>query len=304
MLTKVREPQLDLPSLRALIQEVEEARGGFPTLKARLDALVGSGGGGSEIGYATSGVTEERLDLLASIVRAANHARSEYYVGKTLVVDPLTDLSGIDISLSSGYIWQSQRIQQAPRIPDWVEFDAPEKPPARNGHSLTFDPIRGRVVLFGGWNGSALNDTWEYDGTNWIRITTPTSPSARYGHSLTFDPIRGRVILFGGDTGSTRLNDTWEYWDNIDPAEVVSSADELELPPSQVYFVPHIPDDAPLSNIEYYMSLDGGQTWFPIKPEELMSVSGGINISNPPLIRVKAIIPSGGRLSGWAYGWV
>lgn len=37
-------------------------------------------------------------------------------------------------------------------------------------------------------------------------------PSARVGHAMVDDTVRDRVVLFGGDTGSSTLNDTWE-WD-------------------------------------------------------------------------------------------
>ncbi|HIE72090.1 MAG TPA: hypothetical protein EYP98_19025 [Planctomycetes bacterium] len=36
---------------------------------------------------------------------------------------------------------------------------------------MAYDSARGKVVMFGGWNGSShLNDTWEYDGTEWHPI--------------------------------------------------------------------------------------------------------------------------------------
>jgi hypothetical protein len=37
-----------------------------------------------------------------------------------------------------------------------------DAPPARSGAELIADPARGRLLLFGGWDGSrALGDVWE-----------------------------------------------------------------------------------------------------------------------------------------------
>ena len=44
-------------------------------------------------------------------------------------------------------------------------------PTRRNGHALTCDLDRGRVVLFGGFRDARdLDDTWEWDGTRWERV--------------------------------------------------------------------------------------------------------------------------------------
>jgi len=88
-------------------------------------------------------------------------------------------------------------------------------PPARQGHSLTFDSARGRTVLVGGRGatGTLLDDTWEWNGTTWTNVTpASTKPSARAFHAAAYDATRGRTVLFGGvDAGSTRLSDTWEF---------------------------------------------------------------------------------------------
>jgi hypothetical protein len=87
-------------------------------------------------------------------------------------------------------------------------------PQARLGAAATYDPARGRVVLFGGTalaNGS-FADTWEWDGTDWSQVED-TGPDARSGHHLAFDANRSRVVLFGGKAGDGTLRaDTWE-WD-------------------------------------------------------------------------------------------
>jgi hypothetical protein len=74
---------------------------------------------------------------------------------------------------------------------------------------MTYDSVRNRVVVFGGWTGSGfLNDTWEFDGANWLQQTPALSPSPREKCGLAFDDRRVRSVLFGG--GGTA--ETWE-WD-------------------------------------------------------------------------------------------
>ena len=59
--------------------------------------------------------------------------------------------------------------------------------------------MRGRTVLFGGFNGTtALADTWEWDGTTWTQRFLGTFPSLRNGHKMVFDSTRQRVLLHGG----------------------------------------------------------------------------------------------------------
>ena len=44
---------------------------------------------------------------------------------------------------------------------------------ARGYHAMTYDPLRERVVLFGGQAGPAspmLGDTWEWDGKQWALV--------------------------------------------------------------------------------------------------------------------------------------
>jgi len=84
-------------------------------------------------------------------------------------------------------------------------------PPARDHHALASDEGRGKVVLFGGWDGKFLDDLWEWDGT-WKRVAA-RGPSARGGlPSLRYDPVRLAVVLFGGWDDTGPQNDLWS-WD-------------------------------------------------------------------------------------------
>ena len=97
----------------------------------------------------------------------------------------------------------------------WSEVTpAGASPEARGLHALTYDPTRGRAVLFGGLREdvllSRLGDTWEWDGSAWAEIEPGlASPAPRSGHALAYEGARRRVVLFGGYDGSERFADTW-----------------------------------------------------------------------------------------------
>src|SRR4051794_14999525 len=91
-------------------------------------------------------------------------------------------------------------------------------PPPRSEFGMTFDPVRGVTVLFGGQSGATLfGDTWEWDGAYWTQVAD-MGPVPRVGHTLTYDVIARRCVLFGGAGGGT-LADTWSwdgtYWTQL-----------------------------------------------------------------------------------------
>jgi hypothetical protein len=99
----------------------------------------------------------------------------------------------------------------------WSERTPAAGPSARSDTALTYDAVRGRIVLFGGgvfdgFSPIRYRDTWEWDGKAWTERFPALRPPARSGHGLAYDAGRGRTVLFGGSSGSPRLSDTWE-WD-------------------------------------------------------------------------------------------
>lgn len=76
---------------------------------------------------------------------------------------------------------------------------------------LTYDPVRDRVVLFGGTTtGGTLPNTWEFDGTDWTNRGSTTGLASRTGCALAFVPVLGKSYVFGGFQ-TAQLGDTWEY---------------------------------------------------------------------------------------------
>src|SRR5262249_45688451 len=54
-----------------------------------------------------------------------------------------------------------------------------------------YDPLRARVVLFG---GATTSDTWEWDGTTWAQASASTTTAWSANDLLTFDASRGAVV--------------------------------------------------------------------------------------------------------------
>jgi len=98
----------------------------------------------------------------------------------------------------------------------WNErFPGGTLPPARGGHGMAFDPVRSRVVLYGGNlpnNTTDYTDTWEYDGSAWTKITD-TVPARRNSHGMAFDSNRNVVVMVGGQTNLNQAyREAWT-WD-------------------------------------------------------------------------------------------
>lgn len=85
----------------------------------------------------------------------------------------------------------------------------------RYGHAAVLDPLRHRLLVFGGRTDSHVlaGEVWALalDGTGtWTRLLpTGTPPSARAWHSAIYDAARDRMIVFGGYDGSAYRNDVW-----------------------------------------------------------------------------------------------
>jgi hypothetical protein len=94
---------------------------------------------------------------------------------------------------------------------NWEQKNTEESPSPRWGHSMVFNPITKKILLFGGYgpqwpDGKESLDTWEFTGTNWVELLPGTSPSYRQQTILAFDGNQNSIILFGGDTNG----ETWK----------------------------------------------------------------------------------------------
>lgn len=107
----------------------------------------------------------------------------------------------------------------------WRKMDPHPGVTDRMWHSALFDPIRDRLVFFGGGDETAffdnavyLNDFLYYYPAEdrWNRdqfIDEPIAPQGRFWSQITYTPSTDRYFLFGGhdDAALGNRNDTWIY---------------------------------------------------------------------------------------------
>ena len=104
-------------------------------------------------------------------------------------------------------------------------------PSPRDAARAVFDPVRNRMLLFGGNDGGQiLDDLWEvsFDGVpHWTRLTpSGDTPGPRLFCSGVYDPLRRRWVIFGGG----EQNDSWAL--SLDGPPIWTRVLPLEPSPS------------------------------------------------------------------------
>lgn len=154
----------------------------------------------------------------------------DYSIAQTVTVlgqdDPLIDgpqpyeMNLVATSADPCYHGARERVgltnfdNDAPCQLRWTHIGAPG-PIAREGTAMAFDPLRNRIVMFGGRDplGTTLADTWEFDPVNnaWLPIAPPPGPAPRWRHAMAFDPQLGMVVMTGGDDMGITHADSWGW---------------------------------------------------------------------------------------------
>ena len=114
----------------------------------------------------------------------------------------------------------SAAIQPSTGASDWVNLTpgVAAGPSARYGSAMTYDPLDGYTVLFGGANasGRTLRDTWAFKSGAWLSLTPSLlnvrdSPPPVAFASMAYDAVDHEVVLFGG-VGPKGVNgQTWGF---------------------------------------------------------------------------------------------
>ena len=121
---------------------------------------------------------------------------------------------------------------------DWTQINTPNSPPGRILGGGAWDPVRNRLVIYGGTSTSAdlktitpLHDTWEFDGTNWTQIggegPAVTKPL------LAYDVPRNQMIMLALDANLATVMYTYDpaagTWNQVKPATVPGCVNEGQL---------------------------------------------------------------------------
>ncbi len=150
--------------------------------------------------------------------------------GHTAIYDPVRDRMVVFGGLDDIYrndVWALS----FSGTPSWSELTpSGSPPPGRYLHTAVYDPLRDRMVVFGGYDGTYRSDTWALSfagGPSWSPLTPAgIAPAGRYGHAAIYDPLRDRMLVFGGiDTSRHYRDDVWTLilsgdpeWDAITPS--------------------------------------------------------------------------------------
>lgn len=118
---------------------------------------------------------------------------------------------------------------------DWTQLTPAALPPARQLAAMAYDPLRDRLVLYGGstiaadgLTTTALYDTWEFDGTTWRKVG---DEAVKIGHPLlAWDKARGEMIMLGVDaetkTHMYRFDPSSAAWSEIKPETLPECVNE------------------------------------------------------------------------------
>ncbi|HXS83781.1 MAG TPA: kelch repeat-containing protein [Methylomirabilota bacterium] len=104
--------------------------------------------------------------------------------------------------------------------PTWHKLNpAGTLPAARRTMTSIYDPIRDRMIVYGGWdsggeaNSHFLGDTWELSLENnptWTQLAPAGSlPTGRDATAAIYDPVNDQLAVYGGWTGTDMLADSW-----------------------------------------------------------------------------------------------
>ncbi len=122
----------------------------------------------------------------------------------------------------------------------WVEEQPLRSPSARSDSAVAYDPLADRILILGGFAGSAyLGDMWAYSLRNnsWFPIASSSGPSPRADGRMTFDYSTRAFYLFSGNDYSGpnftfhHLDDMWRYdselnyWTELHPSVMPSPRD-------------------------------------------------------------------------------
>jgi hypothetical protein len=169
--------------------------------------------------------------------------------------------------------------------PRWTQIAPPgPKPVARNGAAAVYDPVRERMVVYGGWSGTSyLGDVWALALSglpSWTALApSGTAPSPRRETAAVYDPAGDRMVVFGGFANNVYLRQCWALalgdapaWTALAPAGEAPTArigHSAILDPARGSMVMFGGYDRLYLSDAWSLDLDGATTWTPLETEPL-----------------------------------
>ncbi|MFO1078521.1 MAG: kelch repeat-containing protein [Planctomycetota bacterium] len=93
----------------------------------------------------------------------------------------------------------------------WTQRLPAHSPSPRMDAACATD-LRGRIVIYAGYDGGDLTDTAEWNGSDWTVLATPVQPGVPVLPAMATGPAGGHVVLFGGeDSGGAAHAATWWF---------------------------------------------------------------------------------------------
>ena len=190
--------------------------------------------------------------------------------GARAIYDP----AGDRMLVFGGYVWESDTLGSdvwalsLSGVPTWTLLSTRGTPPNRRTEAAAiYDPVRQRMVVFGGWgqnppaSGAALADVWALtlaDSLQWTELHAEgDSIPGLFACGSAYDSARDRMLVYGGD-GRRRHGDVWAL--------------RFGDPPSWVRLTPPAPQPSPRASaraiydrardrLVMFGGTSGGDTW-------------------------------------------
>ena len=196
----------------------------------------------------------------------------------TAIYDPVRDR----MIVFGGYDYTNGRLDdlwelQLSGVPTWNRLTpVGPTPVARNLHSAIYDPVRDRMIVFGGYRTEAyLNDVWALSLSGpptWTPLApVGPVPAPRREHTAIYDPVGDRMIVYGGKGFPAGDSDLWALSLSGTPAwspiTATGSPPQGRWGHTAVYdpvlrtMVVHAGSDVQYLDDTWELSLDGAPAW-------------------------------------------
>jgi uncharacterized repeat protein (TIGR02543 family) len=200
---------------------------------------------------------------------------------------------------------------------EWGPVPSATLPSARVGASVAWDPVRHRVLMFGGFaGGQYFSDVWQFTvAEGWTQIATAGSaPSPRDAAGLIYDPVRDRMLVVAGNSNSPP-NDVWAL--SLGSTPTWSQLAPTGTPPAGRFAFSAIYDPVrdrvllfggyPLTNETWALSLAGPPSWALLSPSGSLPAARYAQVGIYDPVRDRMLIQGGSNLSAvfsdvWALG--